>query len=187
MQSTFQWRLVLEASVGELLWLFLLFLGSRHNFVPACGGRPVNCSKILCSSAASFSSIIYPAWGEWEMRRTHDFICLFASLMENRRRDLKWEFSLIWNAKSFEGFKSWERLELHLSRSCTGAPLKYISQIVWVSVQLFICHDSCCPDVSPESDENWEMTSNLWTGRPSRPITTIDGFTTARLSSANYG
>ena len=27
MQSTFQWRLVLEASVGELLWLFCFFLG----------------------------------------------------------------------------------------------------------------------------------------------------------------
>ena len=159
---------------------FWFFLGP--NFVPACGGRPVNCSKILCSSAASFSSIIYPAWGEWGMRRTHDFICLFASLMENRRRDLKWEF-----LRSEMG-KLWGIWKLR-DWSCTCHDLALVRLLI---------HQSHCLSVRPIVHPSWfllsghrprirwnlrEMTSNLWTGRPSRPITTIDGFTTARLSS----
>ena len=55
MQSTFQWRLlVLEASVGELLLLWLLLFLGRHNFVPARGGRPINCRKYYLPPLQAF-------------------------------------------------------------------------------------------------------------------------------------
>ena len=102
----------------------------------------------------------------------------------------------IWNGKFFDGkyFKIFKikikclaaqkiqkiKVWLHFSRSCTDAPLNtsvLLSELL--SFHLFICHDSLFWVFFP----NLEMISNLCTGRPSRPITTIEGFTTARLSS----
>ena len=117
--------------------------------------------------------------------RTHDLICLFASRMENRLRDLKWKF---FDGKFFKIFKikiqclaaqNIQKIKvwLHFSRSCTDAPLNtsvLLSELL--SFHLFIFFWMFFP--------NLEVISNLCTGRPSRPITTIEGFTTARLSSA---
>ena len=76
---------------------------------------------------------------------------------------------------------------LHLSRSwCTGAPP--LNTSVRLSGRPSNCSSVMIPIVRTSEpriqNETWDDFSNLWTGRPSRPITTIDGFTTARLSSA---